>query len=291
MVEKGSLDKGLIPAWTLTEQAKKRAEKFGVTDRYSTGDPMIDEYFGGGYGRDDAYEVVLIFGDTGVNKSTLATSMVLDPAKKGTKIAYFALEDEPVDVVVRMLKQCGDDYDAISKNIRFVKESFGYSLTDMIKFMGELYDMGHDIIVVDPIQFIFEASAVESGETEYNRQRVFMRMVEKLTEEKGKTAIVVSHTRKGGGGTGRNKEEGLDRVIGSNSVTQTATKVLEINRKDGVHGIRLWKNRFAKYRDVGMQVKLCDDMRIRNNYDPSDYQQLRQVWGDVTGFNNYHKGE
>lgn len=291
MVKNDGIDKGLVPAWALTEDAKERAKKFGKTDRYSTGDPIIDEYFGGGYGRDDAYEVVLIFGDTGVNKSTLATSMVLDPAKKGTKVAYFALEDEPVDVVVRMMKQAGNDYDTISKNIHFVKESFGYSLKSMVSFMSELYDNGYDIIVVDPIQFIFEASVVETGESEYNRQRVFMRMVEKLTEEKGKTAIIVSHTRKGGGGAGRNKEEGLDRVIGSNSVTQTATKVLEINRKDGVHGIRLWKNRFAKYRDVGMQVKLCDDMRIRNNYEPSDYQQLRQIWGDVTGFNNYHGGK
>lgn len=280
MAEKKKINLGLTPASTLVEEAKKASEEWGRTDLYSTGDPILDEYLGnsqtGGYGRRSAYEIITIFGDTGMNKSTFASSLIIDPASKGTTVAYFALEDDPKDVVSRLMKQC-DDEEQLNKvldNVLFMPENDGYTLDMMAEAIEDIFSIA-DIVVIDPLQFIFEASVAEKGETEFNRQRLFMRRMNNVMKHTNKTLIIVSHTGKGGG---KDSRTGVDRIIGSSAVAQVSTKVIEINRKDdGLHGIRLWKTRFTPYRFSGVQIRL-DHMRIKTVYDLSDLPQARAVW-------------
>jgi predicted ATP-dependent serine protease len=286
--------RALTPLWSLEEEMDKREKHFGRTELYSTGDKVMDEYLGGsypgGYGCEEGYELVLIFGDTGMNKSTLASSLIIEPAKQGKKIAYFSLEDHKADVGVRIRHQAGNFYEQVRKNIDFTADCSGYVLSDLIEFIDQLYDK-YDIVVLDPIQFAFEASVVESGEAEYNRQRLFMRKLELITEKKSKTIILVSHTRKRSGNS-KGQEEGLDRIIGSSGLAQGTTKVIEINRKDGVPGIRIWKNRFGKgVRPVGLPIKIWDNMRITAQYDyyDKDIITFREAWGEPQGFGAYHK--
>lgn len=272
---------GLRPANSLLEDARKDMGEWGTTDLYSTGDPILDEYLGGGYGRKDGYEIMTIFGDTGMNKSTLATTMILDPALKGTQVAYFALEDDPKDVVRRMIVQCGDDEEKLKKitsNVMFMPENDGYTLDMMADAIEDIF-MVADIVVVDPLQFIFEASVAEKGETEFNRQRLFMRKMNNIMKHTNKTLIIVSHTSKGGGG--KDAKRGLDKIIGSSAVAQVSTKVLEIDRKeDGVQGIRLWKTRFTPYRFTGVQVRL-NNMKVQTVYEPADLPQARRLWSGI----------
>lgn len=273
---------GLTPAISLIDEAEASMNDWGTTNEYSTGDPILDEYLGnsrtGGYGRASGYEIVTIFGDTGMNKSTFATSMILDPAEKGVPIAYFALEDDPKDVVKRILIQCDMDKKkavSILKNIMFMPESDGYTLDAMAEAIEKIFDIA-DIVVIDPLQFIFEASVEERGETEFNRQRLFMRRMNNVMKHTNKTLIIVSHTSKGGGKN--NTKIGLDKIIGSSAVAQVSTKVIEINRKeDGLQGVRLWKTRFTPYRYCGLQVKL-DNMKVRTVYEPGDLPQARANW-------------
>ena len=276
MVEKKKINLGMQQGSMLIEQAKATLDSWGKTDLYSTGDAIIDEYLGGGYGRPDGYEVITIFGSTGMNKSTMTTSFILEPARKGAKVAYFALEDDTKDVVKRILIQCNMDEDKcreITKNILFMPENDGYTLDMMAETIEQIFDKV-DIIVIDPLQFIFEASIAEKGETEFNRQRLFMRRMNNIMKHTNKTLIIVSHTRKS---MGNGKETGLDRIIGSSAVAQVSTKVIEIDRKDGVQGIRLWKTRFTPYRFSGMPVKL-DNMKIRSLYGFEDLPSLRANW-------------
>lgn len=272
---------GLRPADALLEEAKKDMGSWGTTDLYSTGDKIFDEYLGGGYGRKDGYEILTIFGDTGMNKSTLATTMILDPASKGTQVAYFALEDDPKDVVKRILVQCGDDeekLDRVLQNVLFMPENDGYTLDMMAKAIEDIFNIA-DIVVVDPLQFIFEASVAEKGETEFNRQRLFMRQMNNIMKHTNKTLIIVSHTSKGGGG--KDAKRGLDKIIGSSAVAQVSTKVLEIDRKDdGVQGVRLWKTRFTPYRFTGVQVRL-NNMKVETVYETSDLPQARRLWSGL----------
>lgn len=269
---------GLTPADSLLEAARNDMNAWGTTNLYSTGDPIFDEYLGGGYGRKDGYEIMTIFGDTGMNKSTLATTMILDPAKKGTQVAYFALEDDPKDVVKRMIVQCEDDEEALSAitaNVLFMPENDGYTLDMMAEAIEKIFNIA-DIVVVDPLQFIFEASVAEKGETEFNRQRLFMRQMNNIMKHTNKTLIIVSHTSKGGGG--KDSKRGLDKIIGSSAVAQVSTKVLEIDRKeDGLQGVRLWKTRFTPYRFTGVQVRL-NNMKVQTVYETADLPQARKLW-------------
>lgn len=258
---------------------------WGRTELYSTGDKVIDEYLGestrGGYGRANNYEIITIFGDTGMNKSTFATTMILDPAKKGVQIGYFALEDDPTDVVRRMYQQCGKDEDVLTSvldNVFFLPENAGYTLSQMSEAVKEAFNV-FDIVVIDPIQFIFEASVEERGETEYNRQRLFMREMNTIMKHTGKTLILVSHTSKGG----KLGAQGLDRIIGSSAIAQISTKVIEINRKDGLQSLRMWKSRFTPHRHAGIAVRL-EDMRVVYAYDESDLQEVRNNWRGNSSF-------
>ena len=212
------------------------------------------------------------------NKSTFATTIILEPARKGTKIAYFALEDDPKDVVRRILVMCNMDEEKtreITNNILFMPESDGYTLDAMADAIEKIFDVA-DIVVVDPLQFIFEASVAEKGETEFNRQRLFMRRMNNIMKHTNKTLIIVSHTGKSGGG--KDSKQGVDRIIGSSAIAQVSTKVIEINRKeDGLHGIRLWKTRFTPYRFCGVQIRL-DNMKVRTVYELKDLPQARRLW-------------
>lgn len=276
-----SINMGMTSATSLIEKAKAEMDSWGKTDLYSTGDQILDEYLGnsfeGGYGRKDGYEIITIFGDTGMNKSTFATSIILDPASKGTQIAYFALEDDPKDVVRRIMIQCNMDEEKVKKitnNILFMPENDGYTLDAMAEAIEKIFEIA-DIVVVDPLQFIFEASVAEKGETEFNRQRLFMRKMNNLMKHTNKTLIIVSHTGKGGG---KDARQGVDRIIGSSAVAQVSTKVIEINRKeDGLQGIRLWKTRFTPYRFCGVQIRL-DNMVVRTVYELKDLPQARRAW-------------
>lgn len=272
---------GLTPADTLIDQAKQSMNDWGHTDLYSTGDAIFDEYLGGGYGRKDGYEIITIFGDTGMNKSTLATTLILDPALKGAQVAYFALEDDPKDVVKRMIVQCEGDEEklqAITQNVLFMPENDGYTLDMMAEAIEEIFAIA-DIVVVDPLQFIFEASVAEKGETEFNRQRLFMRKMNNIMKHTNKTLIIVSHTSKG---NGKNSRTGLDKIIGSSAVAQVSTKVLEIDRKeDGIQGVRLWKTRFTPYRYTGVQVRL-NNMKVQTVYETADLPMARKHWSGLS---------
>lgn len=274
------INMGMIQASSLIEDAKKSAGEWGTTDLYSTGDRILDEYLGnsdkGGYGRKTGYEIMTIFGDTGMNKSTFASSLVLDPASKGVQVAYFALEDDPKDVVTRIMRQCNSQQKekVVLDNILFMPENDGYTLDMMAQAVEEIFKIA-DIVVIDPLQFIFEASVTEKGETEFNRQRLFMRQINNIMKHTNKTLIIVSHTGKGGG---KDSRTGVDRIIGSSAVAQVSTKVIEINRKeDGLHGIRLWKSRFTPYRYCGVQIVL-ENMRVRTVYELKDLPQARMNW-------------
>lgn len=289
-------------AYTLLDQHKEealaRAMLPRVTNAYSTGDEMIDEYIGGGYGRTpNGYEIVLVFGSTGVNKSTFATQMILEPAKAGKQVAYFSLEDDIDDLYARIYYQCkekvgrfGDvqaEVDLITSNIMVAPENDGYTLEEMAKEIENLFDMGIDIVVIDPLQFIFEASVVERTETEFNRQRLFMRQINNLIKRAArksntpKTLILVSHTNKG------SKDDPLDSIMGSGANKQVPTKIIEIgrDRKDGTRYIHLHKTRFTEHRFCRHQVTLNKEFMTLHTIpgEPgSDWKnQVRQSWNRV----------
>lgn len=264
MAKKG-VDLGLVPLGDVWEDAKTSMEEYGRTELYSTGDTVIDAYLGnstkGGYGRHHGYEIITIFGDTGRNKSTFATNFVIDPLKKGKTVVYMALEDDPKDVAARLIKM-GINKDELPGQLLFFKEQSGYTLGEMSKSIEEIFKYA-DVVLIDPLQFIYEASVTEKGETEFNRQRLFMRQMNTVMKKTDKVLIIVSHTNK----SSQKDNPGMSHIMGSSAIAQASTKVIEIAlAKDGTRFIHCWKNRFAPMVLNDLAIKL-DNMRVRCNLD------------------------
>lgn len=276
MANKG-VDLGLIPLETVWEEAKTSMEEYGRTELYSTGDKVMDVYLGnstkGGFGRQHGYEIITIFGDTGRNKSTFATNFIIDPLKKGKTVVYMALEDDPKDVAARLIKM-GEDPKKLPGKLLFFKEQSGYTLSEMSKSIEEIFQYA-DVVLIDPLQFIYEASVTEKGETEFNRQRLFMREMNCVMKKTDKILIIVSHTNK----SNKNDSPGLSHIMGSSAIAQASTKVIEIGlAKDGTRFIHCWKNRFVPIVLDDMAIKL-DNMRIKSMLDSEkDKMEMINRW-------------
>lgn len=194
------------------------------------------------------------------NKSTFSTQMILQPAMEGKKVTLFALEDDVTDVYSRIRRQSSryaqsrfaDPLEAmrkISTNVMMAPDSDGYTLEAMAIEIEGVFRTGTDIVVVDPLQFIFEASVVEKTETEFNRQRLFMRQINNMMKRvaretgKSKTIILVSHTNKG------RYDSPLDNIMGSGANKQVPTKIIQVYRDEcGRKFLRLHKSRFTQHR-------------------------------------------
>lgn len=266
---------GLIPANSYIAEAEKRRATYGVTDRYSTGDIVIDAYLGGGYGRrfedGGAYEIITIFGETGSYKSTLATTLIVNPVIKGENVCYFALEDDQADVVNRFYFMTGIEPPA---NLMFLPDQRGYSLDQMKEAMLDIFTIA-DIIVVDPISFIFQNSVLDGREEQFQRQEVFMNNVNDIMKICNKTIILTSHVNKGAG-------EGMDKILGSSAIQNVSTKVMQIGRdKNEQPFVRLYKNRFARHRTTPLSVKVEHGMIKALNNTPNDLVEMRKRWGDI----------
>lgn len=292
MKSKNDVNHLYTPLLACKEAGLKALHAPRVTDAYSTSDRMIDEYIGGGYGRKEGYEIVLVFGDTGVNKSTFATQMILNPALKGKRITYFSLEDDRDDLAARIMRQLGgfvqnkfEDpgklFDQISTNVFIAPDDTGYTLSKMAEEIKSLFLTGTDIIVIDPLQFIFEASVEEKGETEFNRQRLFMRDLNSCIKQavresgKSKTIILVSHTNKG------RFDNAIDTIMGSGANKQVPTKIIQISRDGAIRKLNLVKSRFTRYRPGSHQITLDENtMLIRTADIPPDHQKNPAGWWD-----------
>lgn len=229
-----------------------------------------------------------MFGNTGESKSTLLSQMVITAAANGAEVAYMALEDEMYDVINRIDAQIEvpghpDEEEKLKEkvlsNIDFTVENDGYTLSKLGDVIENLF-YTHDVVVIDPIQFVFEASVAEKGQEEFNRQRLFMRKLNNIMKKTGKTLVFVSHTNKTGYAKGQ-EDNGMGRIQGSGALQQICSKVIEIGRsKDGVKILRLWKTRFTEYRRTPLQIKLNKkNLRIESlSYSNLELNQLRDNW-------------
>ena len=90
----------------------------------------------------------------------------------------------------------------------------------------------------------------QSERDKFTQQEIWMRRLNTLMKQTGKTIVMIQHTNK-------TKEEGMERIKGSSSLQQTATKVIEFNRnQEGYTMLRLWKTRFTPYRNEPLKVRL-----------------------------------
>lgn len=253
------LSKQVIYIGDFAEEAARRKETWGTTDYYSTGNHLLDDYIGGGFGREDGYEIVLLYGSTGIGKSTVALNMIAPAIQDGKKVGLMILEDDMADASLRLRMILGDfEYSKMnaSRNVVCIPKdslSKSWTLNDLLELIEQWFTtLKVDLILLDHLQFAFEGAEAIKGENEYIAQRIFMQKLNEMVKKYNKTIILVSHINKDNGSKGMNK------IVGSGAIAQASTKAIEVSRNAPFLRMRLWKSRFTETPDHAWDMKLID---------------------------------
>lgn len=246
----------LIPLQKFIPKADESRESFGRTDLYSTGSRQLDEYLGGGYGREGGYEMVLIYGDTGVGKSIVGLNMMLDPIAKGKTVGLMILEDEPADVINRVRVMTNGLIDEATNVFFADDQSNGYTLDQAMEAIEQWFSVC-DVVFLDHLEYLFSGAVGESERDHFNKQAIWMRHLNSMMKRTKKTIVMVQHINKSQG-------EGMTQIKGSGAFAQTCSKVIEVKRPTNAEGwsIRLQKTRFTPYRAQPIEVG-ADKFRIK----------------------------
>lgn len=227
------------------EKADKLRASFGKTGLFFTGSKGLDEYLGGGFGRPNGYEIVLLFGPTGIGKTTVALNMLLHTIKSNKKVGLLMLEDDMADIYLKLESLLGEkNIKALqtNTNIQVLPEkalSASWRLDELLQYIEDWFTLfDNEVILLDHLQFAFEGAESVRGENEYIAQRVFMQKLNHLMKKVKKTIILINHTN-------RSKGKGLDRVIGSSAIAQASTKAIEIERDGDDFTLTMHKSRFT----------------------------------------------
>lgn len=249
-------DQGLVPVQKHLARADEMKAGWGYTDRYSTGCGELDVYLGGGYGRRKGYEIVLVYGNPGQGKSTIGLNFMVDPIRRGDNVGLMILEDDPADVVNRLRMIYGPDIDE-ARNVFFVNDqSEGYTLEQALDAIENWFKVC-DVVFLDHLEYLWKGSVGQSEKDKWTAQEIWMRKLNLLMKRTGKTIVMIQHTNKSA------NAEGMNNIMGSSSLQQTATKVIEYGRgKDGASMLRLWKTRFTPYRNEAIQIAI-DKFKLR----------------------------
>lgn len=260
-----SITKQLVYIRDFYEEAQLLRKTYGHTNLFSTGHEVLDVYLGGGFGRPDGYEIVLLYGPTGVGKSTVALNFIAPAIIQGTKTGLLVLEDDMADVSLRLSEiLTQSEYRAMNENNTarcLPKDALtkSWTLDDLLQYIESWFvDEKIELILLDHLQFAFESAESLKGENEYIAQRIFMQKLNQLMKRVKKTIILVSHVNKANGA------RGMDKVVGSGAIVQASTKVIEV-KKDSVPDtiqLNMRKSRFTKSPDTFWCMTMIDS-RLR----------------------------
>jgi len=256
------LSKQIVYLRDFAQEATKLQKTWGRTGLYTTFDKGFDEYLGGGYGRENGYEIVLLYGDTGIGKSTIGLNFLKSPILSGKKVGLLVLEDAGEDVFLRMRDILGEydmqKYVMETDNIHFMPQEDlvkSWNLNDLLTLIeGWFTDRDLDVIFLDHLQFAFEGAESIKGESEYVAQRIFMQKLNQLMKRIKKTIILISHINKAP------NIKGMGRIVGSGAIAQAGTKVIEVAEDSMDFCVQLYmrKSRFTAKKSHHFVMKLRD---------------------------------
>ena len=215
--------------------------KVGVTDRYKTGNPIMDSYLGGGFGGARGGEVILVHSTAKAFKSTITMWMLRHSIEAGEKMGWIILEGG-TEKALRTLRQtyvgkypeyekCDEVLAKNAANIFSMSRDMRRANFDMdmvITWMKNLVAThGFKLVYIDPVGYLADYST-DIGVPDWKKESVFMKKVSWFCEDTDSTVLMVQHNVKGS-----NIQLHREAAIGgSRGFSNTATKVIEI-RKEG----------------------------------------------------------
>lgn len=238
----------------------------GKTDFYKFEDPIINSHIGGGFGKANDFEILMIFGETGVGKSRLMLNCLAAAIKKKVAIRYLLLEDSIGETMVRLSHIISEkemfEADCEMLTPEHLKDKYEPKL--LLEFIEETFAKDEiDILFIDHIQFAFEGTtAVNDFKSEVEKHRWIMKRINAICNKYKKTIVLSSHTNK-------SDSEGLNKILGSSALQQAATKVIEIKRdKNEQYFLHCWKSRGTRYTYEDIPIKFENFFKIVSNEGP-----------------------
>lgn len=247
------------------KEADLRRETFGKTEKYTTGFPNFDKYLGFGFGNRHGYEIVTIFGDPGVGKSTFSLNIIAAEMVKGTKVGLMILEDDMPDVYNRLRQiifESGMMALKKNKNVDVIPQHMleeAWTFEQILKWIEDKNEeRGIELFLIDHINFIFDNAELENPNKELAEQRKFMRKLNFMCRKRKLTVILVSHTAKG-------NAEGMGKVYGTTAITQVSTKVLGLKQGESSQFVvNMYKSRFTQRRQ-GFCLMSLNGLRLEDS--------------------------
>jgi hypothetical protein len=211
----------------------------GQTTLYSTGMKKLDQYLGGGFGKEGDFEIVLIHSQPKTYKSTLALMFMIDAVKRGVPQGWVILEGSLAEALNR-LRRCFYPYEEFDKLIPTMDKCVfamskkmrrsNYTLGDILKWMKYLHaTKGVNLFFIDPLGYAFDFSTRDPYENEWSRQARFMQELSAFGEDTNSTIVLVQHNTKDS--SGPNASYRAAAVGGSATLTKAATKTIEIRKE------------------------------------------------------------
>ncbi len=189
--------------------------------RYRSGISEFDRVFGGGIVKGST---VLVAGEPGVGKSTLATQIASHLASTGVKILYASGEETPAQIAGRVRRLTPRSDFAV-----LCTQDFARLLSELSKD-----DEGYEFAVVDSLQTFVDS---ESSLSAYgaNQTRVNAQVLSALCKTKGITLMVLGQITKDGSVLGPKAVEHLVDVVA----------YFERPREGSLRSLEVHKNRFG----------------------------------------------
>jgi len=209
----------------------------GPAERLVIGLSEADRALGGGIVRGS---VVLLGGDPGVGKSTLALEIAGLVATKGCKCLYVTGEESRGQVQLRA-QRLGVD----SAKVLLAAES------DVARIVAWMHEHEPDLVIVDSIQTIFD-SEVEGAPGSVTQVRESAFRLHTAAKARGTAVLLIGHVTKEGALAGpRLLEHMVDTVL-----------YLEGERIGSYRVLRAVKNRFGSTDEIGLfemrEAGLCE---------------------------------
>ena len=237
------LGKKIDGYYNYTAKADENESQFGITPESKFFDDKLNEIFCGGLSKPNATNIILIYGASGVGKSLFSLNVIASAIREHKKFAHILLEDDPEESLIRLRKIIPQKEIDVAPHILISGDNISVQFTqeEALELINDLYEnFNVDIIILDHIQFLFEATANGSQDNEWIRQRTFVQEINKVVKKYKKTIVLISHVKKGA-------DMSLDSTTGSNSIPQVATKAIAIYRNEQKNlCLRQEKSRYTK---------------------------------------------
>ncbi len=252
--------------------------EYGRTERFPTNWRHFNDYIGGGFGKKNEGELIVIAGETGIGKSTLAANIAMHVAQNGGKVGYITLEDSRTRTFINLMKAGGmndpKEMYAFKDTIftpsnELLESDAGWTSDDLILHMDFISKArGIRFIVIDHLNFMFENE--EQLRDENLRVRVTMKKLSNFAVRENVTILAVSHMNKATQ-TAKQSEPNLDRIYGSSGIVQASTKTL-----------LLWRPEDQQTNEQTIiEVKLAKSRHTKTQRDWFQFDATEAQWHEI----------